>query len=378
MNGRPRWERCISHRGGAAEEFLRQYFFQDNRHPLLLAGAGFDPRSTRSAELLAQAAGTRLKGLFLREQRPSPHPELLRRADANERRLRDLVPSSAVEHFDIFDIDSAPVGGRRATALLSGRLDLTGVTDLILDCSALSVGVFYPIGKFCYETVRAANRLVNFHLLVLDDPRTDAAIEAAPCGKAGALHTFQGGLNLDALTDAARLWLPQLGRKKRDVLRLVHQFVRPHAVCPILPFPATHPRSPDELIEEYGDLFETISDPFQTTWQVDDRDLVYAHEKIPLDLYRTILRIDDARRRVFAETGGSQVILSPVGSKALALGMLMAALERDFGVVSVEAIAYKADPSALDAQAASGGEFVHIWLHGEAYAKVEATEVPRP
>jgi hypothetical protein len=184
-------------------------------------------------------------------------------------------------------------------------------------------------------------------------------------------------LNLDSFTDAAKLWLPQLGTGKRDVLNLVHQFVKPHAVCPILPFPASHPRFPDELIEEYGDLFEAISDPFESTWQVDARDLVYAHEKNPLDLYRTILRIDEARRVVFAEMGGSKLILSPLGSKALALGMLMAALEREFAVVSVESITYKVDMAVYEPPLSTGGELVHIWLHGEAYGDLSSNEERR-
>jgi hypothetical protein len=154
--------------------------------------------------------------------------------------------------------------------------------------------------------------------------------------------------------------MPQLGQGKRAVLELVHKFVEPHAVCPILPFPATAPRFPDRLIESYGDLFES-------SWQVDARDLVYAHEKSPVDLYRTILVIDEARKRVFKEMGGSQIILSPVGSKALALGMLMAALERDFAVVLVESLPYSATPDVLNVQTAPRGELVHIWLRGEAY-----------
>lgn len=158
--------------------------------------------------------------------------------------------------------------------------------------------------------------------------------------------------------------MPQLGRGKRPMLELVHQFVTPHAVCPILPFPATHPRFADSLIEEFGDLFET-------PWQVDARDLVYAYEKSPVDLYRTILHIDDARRRVFEGMGGSQVILSPVGSKALALGMLMAALEREFAVVSVETITYKVSTDILEGKGDSQAELVHIWLYGEAYGNPE-------
>jgi hypothetical protein len=62
------------------------------------------------------------------------------------------------------------------------------------------------------------------------------------------------------------------------------------------------------------------------------------------------------------------VILSPVGSKAVALGMLMAALERNFAVVLVESLAYKAAPAVLDVGPGPAGELVHIWLHGEAYA----------
>jgi hypothetical protein len=99
---------------------------------------------------------------------------------------------------------------------------------------------------------------------------------------------------------------------------------------------------------------------------VDVRDLVYADEKSPLDLYRTILRIDDARRRVFESVGGSQIILSPIGSKALSLGALMAALDRDFTILHVEAIGYTLDALRADA-VTSTAELVHIWLHGDAY-----------
>jgi hypothetical protein len=145
-------------------------------------------------------------------------------------------------------------------------------------------------------------------------------------------------------------------------LEEVHKFVAPHAVCPILPFPAVSPRSPDRLIEDYGELFHP------SAWDVDSRDLIYAHEKSPVDLYRTILRIDNARQRVFAGTGGSQLILSPVGSKALALGMLMAALDRGFAVVLIESLMYNPAPAVLDMKTIPRGELVHIWLHGEAYS----------
>lgn len=363
MTPRTRWEQCVSHRGNAAETFLRSYFGQKDRNIRLVAGAGFDPRSARVASLLAEVAPGRVAGLFLREDRPAPRPELMSSADENDAKLRALMPGSRVERFDVFDtVDTAPVGGRRVIGVLRRALVTAGITDLVIDCSALSVGVCFSIARYCYET--AVDERLNLHMMVVDHPETDGAIQATHCGQPSSPHGFQGDWRLDECSRAARLWMPQLGQGKRPVLELVHQFVAPHAVCPILPFPATAPRSPDRLIEEYGDLFEAA-------WEVDARDLIYAHEKSPVDLYQTILRIADARHGVFSGTGGSEVILSPVGSKALALGMLMAALERNFAVVLVESLTYNPSPSVFGARAAPSGELVHIWLHGEAYGATQ-------
>jgi len=354
-----RWDRCINHRGTAADAFLREYFGGQDRKIGLIAGAGFDPRSARVAESLSEIAPGRVRALFLREERPAPSGILVSSANENDRRLREMYPQAEVERFEIFDaVDNAPIGGRRVIAVLQNHLSLDGLSDLVIDCSALSVGVCFSITKYYYKL--AGDRTLNIHLLVVDDPATDGAIETTHCGQPNSPHGFQGSWRLDEWSNAAKLWIPQLGQGKLSVLELVHQFVAPHAVCPILPFPSSAPRFADRLIEEYGALFES-------TWQVDSRDLVYAHEKSPVDLYRTILRIDDGRSRVFAKMGGSQVILSPVGSKALSLGTLMAALERDFAVVLVESLVYNANPSVLAVQAAPRGELVHIWLHGDAY-----------
>src|SRR5207244_4368050 len=104
-------------------------------------------------------------------------------------------------------------------------------------------------------------------------------------------------------------------------------------VVPVLPFPSLDPRIGDRLIEHYGSEFEN-------RWSVDSRNIIYADETNPLDFYRTVLRIDDGRYPVFQGTGGSLLLLSPIGSKVLAIGAMMAAMERDLPVVYVEALAY--------------------------------------
>ena len=359
------WERCIHNRGQDALGFAQEYFSQNNRHVLLIGGAGFDPRSQLVTHELSRVCEGRLKGLYIRERRPNASTKLVAMADDNDEAIRKLVPSAEIFHVDVIDIDNAPIGGQRAVREINSRINLDNVTDLVLDCSALSTGLFFPLTRYCLEISKSVGKEFNFHLLVLDDPKTDAAIRSVSCGKASALHTFAGGLTLDANHDAAKLWLPQLGTNRRDYLNLIYQEVQPHSVCPILPFPSVNPRTGDEFIQEYGDLFDSRSDPLTVAWNVDSRDIVYTHEKSPLDLYRAVLRIDQARRRVFSQTGGSQLILSPLGSKAVSIGLLMAALERGFAVVSVEAIEYHFDTEANRVE--NTGELVHLWLHGEAY-----------
>jgi hypothetical protein len=364
-----RWDRCVYHLGKHTEEFFEQYLSEPHRQVLLLAGAGFDPRSTAVAERLARYGSGHTRGYFLREERPRPDPILSARAKENEKALLDLLPGSSVERLDVFAADSAVVGGRAAVRLVNS-LSLEGLTDLFVDFSALSIGVAFPIVRHLLGRVERSGQ--NLHLVIADEPGTDAAISSTEADVADAIHGFKGGWGLDDNSRAAVLWMPQLATGKKAALERIRQRVQPRAFCPILPFPAADPRLPDELIEHYGDEFEN-------TWRVDARDVVYASERGPLDLYRTILRMDDSRKRVFAEIGGSQIVLSPVGSKALAVGALMAALERDFTIMYVEALGYSVDFAKLvTARATQPTELVHVWLHGEAYPPHAMKEVPGP
>ncbi len=366
MNARPQWERCIRHRGADAETFIYDYFSQEDRRVLLIGGAGFDPRSHSVSKQLSAICNDRLRGVFIREERPNATDDLRAKADANDAEIRKTIPIVDIVAVDVFGMDNAPVGGRRATQKLHEIAQIDDVTDIVLDCSALSTGVMFPIARYCFAAVQDYGLEKNFHILVVDDPATDVAFESTSCGKVSPLHTFGGGLTLDQNDSAARLWLPQLGTGCHESLKLIFEDISPHAVCPIIPFPSENPRTGDALVEEYGHFFEAVSDPMAPTWNVDSRDIVYTHERSPLDLYLSVLRIADARERVFSQTGGSQLILSPLGSKAVGIGLLMAAIERDFAVVSVETIEYRMKDGVEFVE--DRGELVHVWMHGEAYS----------
>lgn len=368
-----RWDPCIYHRGQHTQEFLREYLAAPSRNVLLIAGAGFDPRSTRFAKLMSETAKGKIRAILLKEERPDPAAELVALAAANRDRMVELIPASEVHSINIFAQDNAVVGGRLVASLI-GKIPLTDVTDVFVDASALSIGIAFPIVRHLLTTLCSEETKTpcNLHVICCDDPSLDGTIRSTLSGAATAIHGFRGGWGLVSKAEVAILWMPQLSRRKKSVLGEIFrtlQNVQPDTVvCPILPFPASQPRLTDELIEEFAD-------ELQSSWQVDARDLVFADEKSPLDLYRTVLRIDDVRRRVFESVGGSQIILTPLGSKALSLGALMAALERDFTILYVESIGYNIDGTmASRADSPDTGELVHIWLHGEAYGAQESAQ----
>ncbi|PSH02614.1 MAG: hypothetical protein CXZ00_16530 [Acidobacteria bacterium] len=60
------------------------------------------------------------------------------------------------------------------------------------------------------------------------------------------------------------------------------------------------------------------------------------HQNDPLRIYRSIMRINEERNSAFQPLGESLLIVPPTGSKMLGIGALMAALDRDFPIYSVE------------------------------------------
>ena len=356
---RARWARCVHQRGAEVVRFIDEFLAESHRRVLFIGGAGFDPRSTSLASKIAARLGDRSIGLFIREERPNPSNELVARGNRSAAALADLMTDSVVERVEIFASDGAVVGGRRVAALVD-RMSLKSFSDIVVDFSALSKGLSFPIAKHLLEQSSRFIIRANIHLMVVDQISTDIQIRDVGSDRAALISGFEARWWLTETQQRAKLWVPQLIQDQHTLLERIHQFVEPDDVCPILPFPATNPRRPDGLIEEY-------SSEMQSVWEVDPRDVVYADEKNPLDVYRSLIRIHSARTRVFRGTGGSTMVLSPLGSKAWAIGSLMAALDLDCPVVYVEALEYQVDFPQIP-ESITDADFIHVWLAGEAYA----------
>jgi len=350
-----RWTSCVAHFDDNVRSFISEYFISD-RKVLFIAGAGFDPRSTAVGRLLANSKAI-LESLLIQEIRPNPHNELLSRANTNAEVLSRLIANHKILPIDIFDSDNAVIGGRNVVKAISLQ-PYESITDIVVDISALSVGISFPILRYLIQRFSGNGSKINVHVFVSHNPIIDEAIRPIAGDTPGFVHGFRGLWALDSKASAAKLWLPQLARGRTTTLQRLFDFISPHDTCPILPFPALNPRLGDELAEHF--LTE-----MENTWEVDTRNIIYASEDDPLDLYRTILRMEDPRREVFSETGGSLLVLSPMGSKVMALGALLAALERNLPVAHLEPIGYELDTSIATANLEP--KMVHVWLEGDIY-----------
>ena len=356
-----RWDPCVVHRDEDVDQFINTYLARGDRELLIVTGSGFDPRSCAVVGRF-DTSGASAQAILIREERPNPSIDQAARAEANASRLLDVLPGGRVVPIEVFGPDNAVVGGRNVVRCLRGQ-DLGGITDVIVDISALSAGMSFPIVRYFVEQTVHGDGAFNLHVFVVHDPHVDAGIHSIASDWPMYVHGFKGRATLSSMAGAAKLWLPQLSARRKVALERLYGFVRPHDTCPILPFPAADPRIGDRLAEMYLTEFEDV-------WEVDARNIIYADEGDPLDLYRRILRLDDLRKPVFEHAGGSILFLSPLGSKLMALGALMAALERNLPVVYLESIGYELDAGVPEE--VKEPSLVHLWLEGDVYPR------PRP
>ena len=135
-------------------------------------------------------------------------PVLRPRADEAQARLTAIFPAATFPKIEIIPDGVTAIGGRRAVAALNGR-NLATYTDVVIDISALSCGVYFSL--VAYFVVQCGNRPdLNLHLLVAEQPRLDHKINGIPSDKAAMLHGFKGGQSLDSNEEQALLWIPTL------------------------------------------------------------------------------------------------------------------------------------------------------------------------
>ena len=356
---RRHWENCITNFDKEIDEFVADYFADETCRALLVAAAGFDPRSRRVSQMLAATLGDRLSAIYIREERPGASEVLLRRGDANEAALKAIVPQSTIMNIEVFADDGAPVGGSRIVSALGRHPVPADVTDVILDISALSIGIGFPAARLLLEDCEEDDRRA-FHIMIVSNPELDGRISSVPSSSPGAVKGFSPLVEQED-DGVAQVWIPQLAPGRTTSLTKIGAAIgRCYKICPLLPFPSRDPRRADDLISEYRTALVD-------EWEVDPRDVVYASERNPLDSYRTLSTLKTRFDRTMMGTYEPRMVLSPIGSKVLAAGALMAAIEHDMAVQYLETESYVFD-GAEDQSRDADDMVVHLVLSGPLYS----------
>lgn len=357
------WLDGISHLGTEVEQFLKSLLITGERSVLYIAGAGFDPRAMHLARIISET-GVRRFGVFIREERPDALDELRERGQRSEDRLCAAFPDNDVLRINIFaDNNNAVMGGLDTLTELRNRGvapgKLASTTDVIVDLSALSIGISFPIVGMLHERITKEYPGVNLHVLAAaGGPRIEGAIVEEYAEGYQHPHGLKG--KATGGEPPKILWIPQLSLANRKAYKQLFDDISPLETCPVLPFPSRNPRGVEEMLKHF-------TPEITGEWHVEPRQMLYAAEDDPLDLYRSISRIHRARKVIYEGAGlKAETVLSPIGSKAMAIGALLAAIQHSLPVAYVEARRYRPPADGWTDDPDSAG-FVHVWMLGEVY-----------
>lgn len=316
------------------DEFILDYF--PSAGPTLFIGnVGFSPDVLYFPSLLSTMSHVDMR--FLHERRPGVPQAIVELAAGRETQLRQLAGSRLeVSDVAILAGDGAPVGGRNACSQVHTWLGTKDYTDVIVDATGMSRSTAFPIIKQLHQVSK--QRTLRVHLVIADSEQPPAPIRSVSNDRADWMHGFAAASETDDFAKALRLWVVQLSEHASVPLQtMFKQLDSPEEICPVLPFPSANPRRTDQL------LFE-LREYWRDEWGETPLNFIHAHEFDPMDVFRTISRLHEARHEALDGSGLQSItILSPAGRRLPGVGMLLAALAYELPIFYLETVGYHVD-----------------------------------
>ena len=335
------------------------------RRGLLIAGRGFDPRTTVGPHSIARSGFPVTAYYLIRLTHPFDPPERPRNrvAAANEADIRGLFGDHVVHlrEIPVLSENGRLVGFPYIRDLFSDWDWLTQFTDVIVDITAFPTSISFPLLhillKISDDRQHGKTGTFNLHCIVCENAGIDERITSEGGDVADFIEPFGSRQRLTSEADPITIWAPALGERESAALEKIYTALGPAEVIPFLPSPSRNPRRGDELISEYRSLLFG-------TWNVNPRGFVYVDERDPFDIYRQIVGLTKDYSKSLKLIGNANTIVSAHSSKLLSLGVLLAASERNLAVAHVEPTGYGPGDISDDPEA---NELFEVWLTGEAY-----------
>ena len=348
----PFWTTLAAHTGSA-------------RRGLLIAGRGFDPRTTVGPQVIARSGFPIAAYYLIRITHPFDPPERPRNqvAAANEATIRALFGDQVVhlQELPVLSENGRLVGFPYIRDLFSDWDWLAQFTDVIVDITAFPTSISFPLLhillKIFDDQQRRKTLTFNLHCIVCENAEMDERITSEGGDVADFIEPFGSRQTLTSEADPITIWAPALGERESAALEKIYTALRPAEIIPFLPSPSRNPRRGDELVSAYRSLLFG-------TWGVNPRGFIYVDERDPFDIYRQIIGLAIDYSKSLELIGNANTIVSAHSSKLLSLGVLLAAFERNLAVAHVEPTGYGPPEISDDPEA---NELFEVWLAGEAY-----------
>ncbi|MCR5870897.1 hypothetical protein LRS12_09345 [Sphingomonas sp. J344] len=341
------------------------------RRLLLILGRGFDVRTLAAARRLhALGADIRVWQLAFDN---GLGDSAVRSAKTTENH-EGLLELFGEDRVKVVPIEIGGPSGAAVTPLntqtaLQGAGDPLEFDDIVVDISAMPRMVAMTAVSVLLhrldKVAKAGGASVNLHVTIAESVSADVgAAKGSLRDNVSFVRGFSGHLEEQTTQNWPRVWFPVLGEGQKDRLSLIQELLDPDEICPVIPFPTKKPRRGDEVVGEHR---ETLFDDFL----IEPANILLASEYNPFEAYKQIYTAMDQYKRALSTMGGCKLFVSPLSSKLLSIGVLLACYDHrygsgsnddfDVGIPYVETAVY-GDP---DQAGTVGFELHSMWIRGD-------------
>lgn len=368
-----RWDPYVLARGEDFDGFWRDHLQHGKHDVLIVVGRGFDVRTLDVSERLLGMGGEGRRDAWLidfdnGQVDSSQRVEMTRENFEGYERLFgvDLVKTLDIALGDA----QRPTATSRNTKKAFGDGEaFLGYDDVILDISAVprmvALTALAVLIAQLDDVAEKSGKNINLHVTTAESVTSDRNTASGSLSDVvTTIVGFSGSKNAQSDEYMPRVWFPVLGENQEARLVKIREDLMPDEICPVLPFPSREPRRGDEIIASYQ---QTLFDDFQ----IEPRNILHASEFNPFEAYKQIFWAIDRYRDALADLGGCKAYVSPLSSKLLSVGALLACYEHkarrganrklDVGMPYVESLSYgdvgqtKDDPRELYSMWIRGG-----------------------
>ena len=367
-----RWDPYILTTEKNFDSFWGNHLSNPGRDILFIVGRGFDHRATLGSERIRRIGGDGRRDAML-VCFDNGLPDSLNRDELTRKNVERYKLIFQEFDFTELELRLATSGNQSQTSRNTSKIvsehreKIVTYDDIIIDISAMprmvAITLVVKILHLLDSTYSKGGRDINLHILTAESVQSDkGALPASLSDGVTSVVGFSGELNGEATEHIPRIWFPVLGEDQEERLTRIREEIRPNEISPVIPFPSKNPRRSDELINVYR---QTLFDDFQ----IDPRNIIHASEINPFEAYKQIFAAIHRYHDSLKELGGCKAYVSPLSSKLLSIGAVLACYEhRDLryenlkvGIPYVEVATY-GEPAQSPVDEI---ELYSMWIRGE-------------